>query len=388
MMPMLEHDALVLGGGLAGSAIATILARAGKHTVLIEKNKDPQHKVCGEFLSPECIPFLHELGICPEELGAQIIHSLRVVLNDVVCEVPLQNWGYSITRRALDEALLQRAQSAGVNLLRGYTVDKLCHSEEAGVSGSWMAQITSSSQASLLIHGEEVFLATGKHDLRGWSRLTQGTHHTLVAMKMYFLLSPEQFAKLSGNVELFMYPGGYAGLQAVENGHANLCALISSEKLRALDGRWDALLEYMQAHSRHLASRLRGSIPQLSRPVALSCIPYGYCTDVGGSRDASPWRLGDQAAVIPSFCGDGMAIALYTANRAAQLFLGGSSVEEYHSEVSRVFRRRLRTTALLSRVATSMPWLAYGLQLRPSVLTEIFKATRLPTACLTNVMKI
>ncbi len=118
----------------------------------------------------------------------------------------------------------------------------------------------------------------------------------------------------------------------------------------------------------------------LERPLAISSIPYGYCAGATEQAPITPWRLGDQAAVIPSFCGDGMAIALYTASRASQLYLQGSTPEVFHADVRRQLQRRLYWTSMLSRLLVTMPSLAQVIRLRPSALREIFAATRLPSS--------
>ena len=380
MIPALWHDALIIGGGPAGATVAIALARAGRYPVLIEKSRDVQDKVCGEFLSPESLPYFRSMGIHPERLGAQTIHSVRVVSRDLIAEAPLPNPGLSLSRRILDENLLRCAREAGVSLLRGYTVEHLSR-ETRETFNSWHAQITDAAQTSISIRGGDAFLATGKHDLRGWPRLTQDSQNTLIALKMGFALSPEQQAELARYVELILFPGGYAGLQPVEPGCANLCLLITREKLRSLGGRWDRLLDHMQHHSPYLARRLGGAKPMFNRPLALSSIPYGYCTSLSVD-EISPWRLGDQAAVIPSFCGDGIAIALYTAKRAAELYLGGATAATFHREVRREFKKRLYYTKMLSRLIITMPSLANAVRLWPSLLTEIFTATRLSTSAI------
>lgn len=378
MIPALTHDVLVLGGGPAGSTLAINLVKAGRQVVLIEKNREPEHKVCGEFLSPECSRYLQQVDIQPERLGAQIIHSVRIAARDVIAEASLPVPGLSLTRRTLDEALLQSARQAGVYLLRGYTVDQLERAFKDDGSITWKTQITDPSKASTTILGQDAFLATGKHDLRGWRRSTRGTHATLVALKMYFILSPEQQKKINSHVELILYPGGYAGLQPVEDGYVNLCALITKERLRSLGGGWHDLLDHMVDYSPHLEKRLAGARPVLDHPLAVSSIPYGYRAGAIEEGAESPWKLGDQAAVIPSFCGDGMAIAFYTADRASQFYLGGSTSAAFHADVRRQLERRLYWTSMLSRFLVAMPSLAQALRLHPSALQEIFTATRLP----------
>lgn len=381
MISSLAHDALIIGGGPAGSTVAIALANAGRQVVLIEKSKQAQHKVCGEFLSPESLPLLHHSGIYPERLGAQTIYSVRLAARGVLAEILLPAPALSLTRRVLDEALLRRAQQAGACLLRGYTAESLSRQPERETSARWQAQIVNSAHASISIRGADAFLATGKHDLRGWSRSPKGTQNNLVAFKMYFALSPEQQAKLAGYVEIILYDGGYAGLQMVEGNSANLCALITREKLQALEGRWDHLLDHMRTHSAHLDRRLSGALSILDRPIAISSIPYGYCGKES-SDGPSPWRLGDQAAVIPSFSGDGMAIALYTGYRAAQLYLEGSTSASFQWEVRDQFKRRLYFGTMLSHLLIAIPSLAQAVRLWPSILSEIFTVTRVPVAAI------
>ena len=377
-------DVVIIGGGPAGSTVAIVLAEAGRQVVLIEKSKQAQHTVCGEFLCPESLPLLHRNRIYPEQLGAQTIHSIRVAARDVLSEIRLPAPGLSLTRRTLDEALLQRAQQAGANLLRGYTAEGLVHQHGREASGRWRTQITDSDHASISIQAADAFLATGNHDLHGWSRSARGTQNSLVAFKMYFTLSPEQQAKLTGYVEIILYEGGYAGLQMVEGDCANLCALVRQEKLRSLEGRWDRLLDHMRQCSPHLAGRLSGAVPILERPLTISSVPYGYCTEESAAGH-SPWRLGDQAVVVPSFSGDGMAVALHTGCRAAQLYLEESTPAAFHREVREQFGRRLYWGTMLSRLLIAVPSLAQTVRFWPFVLSEIFTVTRVPAAAIRAV---
>jgi len=372
MMGSVPHDVLVVGGGPAGSMAAELLARAGRSVAVIERTGSPRHVVCGEFLSPESLPLLQKIGIDPEALGAQTIRRLRVMNRVVVGEIDLPQPARSLSRRTLDEALLQRARQEGACILRGCTVEKLERCKSL-----WTASVSDRTGGSLELQGCAAFLATGKHGLRGWGRDMRGTQSDLVAFKMYFALAGPAAADLAGHIELILFPGGYAGLAPVENGAVNLCALVTQKMFRALGSDWRKLLAHMKSNSPPLAYRLQDARPLLVRPLTLSRIPYGYCVPTSRERH-QPWRIGDQAAVIPSFAGDGISIALYTAQRAAELYLNGADTCDLHAEIARAMRQRLTAAKWLSQTLVVMPWIARGIQLHPPLLAALFNSTRLP----------
>ena len=78
----------------------------------------------------------------------------------------------------------------------------------------------------------------------------------------------------------------------------------------------------MQQDCPHLAMRLAGAEPLLEKPIAITHIPYGY---IRRTTQDGLYCIGDQAAVIPSFTGDGISIALHTARQAAAAYLAAAS---------------------------------------------------------------
>jgi flavin-dependent dehydrogenase len=134
-------------------------------------------------------------------------------------------------------------------------------------------------------------------------------------------------------------------LQPVEGGAANLCCLIERGELQRLGGRWEKLLASMLAQSQHLRERLEGAEALLERPLAVSAIPYGMVRE----RTDGVWCLGDQAAVIPSFTGDGMSIALHTGLLAAEMYLGGATAGSFQRRVHAQLSRQVRLASGLSR---------------------------------------
>ena len=176
-------------------------------------------------------------------------------------------------------------------------------------------------------------------------------------------------------------PGGYAGLELVEDGAANLCALVRRDRLKALGGGWNDVLAAMSAASPALAERLAGAEPLWPRPLAVAGLPYGHVQSGGGG----PWRIGDQGAVIPSFAGDGLAIALHSARLAARIYLGGGAAETYHEALSRDLSAQVGRAVWLSR-AMVRPWsqglLAAAARARPQLLTATARATRISEGAL------
>ncbi len=363
-------DVLVLGGGLAGAAAAIVLARAGRAVTLIEREPAPRHKVCGEFLSAEALPMLAALGVLPEQHGAHPIHAVRLCSAARVTSAPLPFAAQSLTRRCLDGLLLVESERAGVCVHRGVTVQSL----ERGPAG-WQARLSNGAELT----APQAILATGKHDLRALPR-PAGVQGDLVAFKMYWQLAPAQAAALQGHVELLLFPEGYAGLQLVEGGNANLCALLRRSRLARL-GAWPGFLAAMCAANPHAADRLRGAQPLLDKPLAISSIPYGFVRRDAIAPDL--WAVGDQAAVIPSFTGDGMSMALHSGLRAAHSLLAGQTAQSFQRSLAAELRPQIRRATLLSRALVArptQPLVSAAAHLWPAVLGWAARSTRLSQA--------
>ena len=103
--------------------------------MLVEREVTAHPKVCGEFLSPEAVAYLRHAGVDPLALGAASIGRLRVLMGRRSIEVELPFPALSLSRSALDEALLQRARDAGATVRRGAAVRRL-----SGGPGGWVAE--------------------------------------------------------------------------------------------------------------------------------------------------------------------------------------------------------------------------------------------------------
>jgi flavin-dependent dehydrogenase len=367
---------LVIGGGLAGAMTALRLTAAGRDVLLLEREAAGHHKVCGEFLSPEAVGYLRQAGVDPLQLGAMPIRSLRLSVRNRVVETLLPFPALSLSRRVLDAALLERAAMEGCRVCAGVGVESLRQIDGGPPApGAWSAGLADGS----LQPAQTVFLATGKHDLRGWSRGT-GKQGDLIGFKVHFRLTGEQTVALREFMDLFLFSGGYGGLSLVEGEVANLCLVVRRSALRNLGG-WKELLAALLAENRQIRTRLGGAVPLWERPLAVSSIPYGYVADAPRGL----WCVGDQAAVIPSFTGDGMSIALHSGRLAAAMHLAGATPEEYQRTLRGQLKSGMMLATLLSQTMVTSagracaPW---GLTLMPSAMRWIAQATRIPDRAL------
>lgn len=358
-------DALVVGGGPAGATLGLLLARAGRRVTIVEKSAGAHDKMCGDFLSYEATAYLRGMGIDPAAMGAAAISRVRLSAKGEIGECALPFTGMSLTRRALDERVLGCAEQAGAVVLRGRRAETLSRSGD-----EWVARLADGEE----IRAANTFVATGKHDLHGWPR-GPGKQNDLVAFKMYFRLTAERRASLADYVELILFPDGYAGLELVEEDAANLCLVVRRSRLRSCGGRWQNLLEHVLSASPHLARYLAGATALMERPLTLSSIPYGYVRI--DSRD-DVWRVGDQAAVIPSFSGDGVSIALHSGHVAAGGYLDGSGANAYQGQLFNQLHRQVSAATTLSRLMVGAPLLAQGIRLWPEALRSITRGTRVP----------
>lgn len=359
--------AIVAGGGVAGAAVACLL---GPDALLIERETAAHDKICGEFVSCEAQHYLGRLGIELLALGAAPIHRVRLVHGARCAEAALPFAGLGLSRRVLDEAMLAQAARNGATLLRGHGVRRV---QEGGAEVDGHGHIRAAS----------VFLATGKHDLRGVRRAPSDTPEGLVGLKMYFRLHPAQQAALHGHIEVLLFRGGYAGLQLVEGGQANLCLLMDRARFQAAGRVWAGVQDALERECPHLATRLAGARPLLARPLSISRVPYGFVHAPGPADMPGLFRLGDQMGVIPSFCGDGVSIALHSAFAAVAARQGPAA---YHARMRHDLLRQIGRASALYRLGRAAPGLVtMAAQAWPGALRWVARLTRVPTWALRDI---
>jgi len=364
-------ETLIIGGGPAGASLAVRLAAAGRRVRLIEAQTGPHEKVCGEFLSFEAERYLGEVGVDPLALGATMVDTMALCHGARRASAALPFRALSLSRHVMDAALLSAAADAGAIVSYGRRAAGL---ERTG--SGWCVRLVDGE----VIDAARVVLATGKHDLRGWGR-PPGLQPDLIGFKQHWRLAPAEAAALRGSVELHLFPGGYAGLQPTANGMANLCLVVRGAAFAAAGRSWARLLMVLAAASPALEARLRGAEPETLKPFAIASIPYGHVRRRGDGL----WRLGDQAAVIPSLAGEGISIALHSGRLAAEAMLSGATADAYQQALARDVGRQVGRATWVSR-ALVRPWgqaaASSAAGALPALMAITAKATRMPQQAL------
>jgi flavin-dependent dehydrogenase len=354
----------IAGGGLAGAAAAAQLARAGIATLVLEREKAPRDKICGEFLSTEAQAHLAALGLDLASLGPTVIRGVRLVAGRQRAEAELPFVALGLSRRRLDAALLEHAERLGAKVERGLAVRQVQDGKLETSAGE--------------IAAARLLLASGKHDIRGARRNASRAMTGVLGFKSYFRLGRKATSELEGFVEVALFEGGYAGLQMVEGGLANLCLAVRRSAFEAAGQTWPRLLERLLAEP-HIARRLEDAEEVSPRPLAVADIPYGF-THQDPHEPPGLYRLGDQTAVIPSFCGNGMAIALHSARLAAEAITQGADAGAYHARLRRDVAARVRRAAWLQRRIDAWPGrraAVFTLGLAPALIPRLTAWTRI-----------
>jgi flavin-dependent dehydrogenase len=372
---------VIIGGGVAGATAALALARAGRDVDLYERSSSASHKICGEFLSREVSANLRALGVDPVDFGARPITRVRLVRGAHSVDEPLPFPALALSRKTLDEALLERVAASGANVIRGKTARSIERSDDGGFVVSFGGEDHAAART--------IFLATGKHDLRGAKRVATGRQSDYLALKMHFRFDRRKTEHLRSVVELILLKECYLGVMLVEDDHVNFCPTISERRFNDAGRSWDGLLKQLCRESDYVADYLQGAEPLFDRPLAISRIPYGFVHNSSPSDATNLWRLGDQIAVIPSFTGDGMGMASCSARLAANMFLEGATSHEFHRRFSGIVKRQMRVAKPLNSLffrhsagQNAIMWLASAF---PSGLRSIACLTRVPEEAIAQI---
>jgi flavin-dependent dehydrogenase len=342
---------LVVGAGPAGCAATIVLAQGGAKPLLVDRHAEPADTLCGGFLSWRTAERLRGLGVDPEELDAQKVERLLLFGDGRPAEIALPSAAFGLSRKALDAAMRRRAADAGAVFVTD-TVRRIDGLHVTARANEWQS--------------ESLFLATGKHDVRGAAR-PRAARDPALGLRVRLRPSAALARRLERTIELHLFDGGYAGVVLQEDGTANVCLAVRKSLIGDAGADPGELLAALARAHPHFALRLE---PGWRDAVidTIGSIPYGWSA---GTTEPGVFRLGDQAAVIPSLAGEGIDIALASGIAAAEAWLdGGAAAAPAYQQA---LHRRVRGPLLWAGAA-------WGLAERPAMTRLGLAAARLAPA--------
>ncbi len=351
---------VIAGAGPAGSTLAIRLAQAGLETVLIEREHFPRHKLCGEFISPECLKHFDELGVMESMMSAggdRIAETRFFESGGRSIAVPSEWFGsgsfaLGLSRSEMDHRLLERARNSGVEVHEGTSVTGLDRGDDGRITG---ITTRASNGEQIVIDGDIFADATGRARVLARLDEKQSERRTPQSVKPAFVgfKSHVRDAEMQTSVcEIYSFAGGYAGLSTVENGLANLCFLIKAETVREFGGDAGTIVD------RVVRRNVRAAITLQNVSAATDWLAVAI--DGFGAKSPAPadnlFALGDAASFIDPFTGSGMVMAMESSRILADSIVAengssGGLRSRYLTEYHNAFSRRLRVCSLLRRTA-------------------------------------
>jgi len=356
---------LILGAGPAGCGAAIVLAKAGAQPRLIDRDEAPGDPLCGGFLSWRTVAQLAALGVDPVGLGGHPVDRLRIFAHGGMTELALPQPAVGLSRHALDSEMRRLALLHGAQFTCD-TIADLAPGKALGRHDTYTAT--------------SIFLASGKQDLRGENRPRAHADPAL-GLRLRLPASPERTAMLGGAIELHLFRGGYAGIVLQEGGTANICLALRKSALARAGNSRTALIAELGRSSPAFAARIGADWRQAGFNT-IGAVPYGW---IAQTTLPGLFRLGDQAAVIPSLAGEGIGIALASGTFAASCWLNGGAgaAPAYQRAFAKAAARPVRLAGLVRHLAES----ATGARairaiagLAPSLIAATAAATRIDAA--------
>jgi menaquinone-9 beta-reductase len=323
---------LILGAGPAGCAAGLALARGGVRPLILERQRETGDAICGGFLSWKTLEKLETLGV--RGLGGHPVHSVHVFDGRATASAALPAGAIGVSRQRLDTVMQAAFAKAGGGIERGVTVK------------NWADGVVSTDAGDR--SPESLFLASGKHDVRGLAR-PRDDDDPAMGLRVRIAAHAALARLLDGRIELHLFDGGYVGLLLQEDGSANFCLAVRKSKLAEAGGDPATLLRGLAEAHPAIGERL-GLIDAMPGIDAVAAVPYGWRAT---ATTPGLFRLGDQAAVIPSLAGEGIGIAVASGIAAARAWTQGGP------EAAPAYQQRFARQTLRPVTAARVLW-RYG----------------------------
>jgi hypothetical protein len=367
---MMQKPIVIVGGGLAGLTAAIHLSKVGLRVIVIEKNEYPKHKVCGEYISNEVLPYFNYLDINISDLLPTAITDLEFsTVSGKLIESSLPLGGFGVSRYTLDEYLYKKAIANGCEIIKN-SVESIVFKNDEFI-------ITTIN--NLVFNAKTVIGAFGKR-----SNIDQKLNRNFIEKKSPWLAVKAHY---SGNfpkdlVGLHNFKGGYCGVSKVENNSINICYLADYKTFK----KYKNIDEYQQNvlyKNPHLKSLFLNSKLIFEKHLTISQISFEKKEAV----ENHILMIGDTAGLIHPLCGNGMAMAIHSAKIVSELvakfynkeIISRNELEnKYIEQWNFNFKDRLKMGRFLSNIMQKQKLsslLMHILITFPSLLPLIIKKT-------------
>lgn len=324
---------IIIGGGLAGLTNAILLNRAGLSVQLFEEKKYPFHRVCGEYISNEVIPFLSKHHLFPDELepsGLSQFHLSSVSGKSL--KMPLDLGGFGVSRYEFDQWLLRKATTEGVHFINERIINVKYH----GDGFSLMDKNEVAYEAKVVIG------AFGKRSVmdKELEREFLKRRSPYVGVKYHIKTDEIQ----DDVIALHNFKNGYCGISRIEKNTFNLCYLSHRSNLKN-SGSLEEMENHILKRNPHLNRIFSNSEMLFEKPAVINEITFEKKEPVYNHVLMS----GDSAGMITPLCGNGMAMAIHSAKLLSETliesFKNGFDRDrvqnEYRHKWNNLFARRL-----------------------------------------------
>jgi menaquinone-9 beta-reductase len=329
------RDVVIIGGGLAGLVNAIQLATAGLDVLLIEKRNYPFHRVCGEYISNEAIPFLKSIGADPSFLNPAKINRLLITSpSGIRLESKLEMGGIGISRYMLDHFLYKTAESRGVEFKLNTNVTDAKYSD-----GRFRVFLSEGH----LIESKLVIGSFGKRSNldRQLDRNFFYKRSPYVGVKYHIKAElPKEL------ISLHNFNGGYCGISGIEEDKYCMCYMVIRDHLKKYGNIHDMQSEVLYKNP-FLKTTFQNSIFLYDKPEVINEISFQRKSAVENHILMS----GDAAGMITPLCGNGMSMAIHSAKILSSIIIKyykkdnthlGNIEKEYTREWNNVFGNRLK----------------------------------------------
>ena len=327
-------DVAIVGGGPAGSSCAAFCARGGLRTLVLERERFPREKVCGDCLNPSCWPVLQRLSLAQgvRDLPHSKLDSVEFIAiggRNVIVDLPTgDDCELSVKRSLFDALLLKHARELGAHVREETTVTALAHDE------NWKIETAGGENFSARI----LIGADGRNStVARLCNLLPPPARERVALQAHIAL-PQNFGR---RVVLQFLPEGYSGQAPVNETELNLCLVGTPPTI-------SRLRKWAEGHFEITANQSWRTITPLTR----SPVPCAH---------ENVLFIGDAARVVEPFTGEGIYYAMQSGELAAiaisKIMRGEdrqATLREFAGACAEMYRGRLWINRL-ARMAVLWP---------------------------------